>query len=110
MVGHRKNIPVISRILDEHRGIPVVVDPVFRASSGAWLLEKAVIPYYVSHLKERISVITPNLEEAGLISGHRVGNLKEMKEAASTIAGLVAAPCLVKGLNLSSIDVDVLFY
>ncbi len=109
MVGHRKNIPVISRILDEHRGIPIVDDPVFRASSGAWLLEKAAVPFYISHLKERISVITPNLKEAGLISRRNVRNLKEMKDAASAIADLVAAPCLVKGGHLSRGAVDVLF-
>jgi hydroxymethylpyrimidine kinase/phosphomethylpyrimidine kinase len=109
MVGHRKNIPVISRILGEHRGVPIVVDPVLRASSGAWLLEKAAIPYYISHLKGKISVITPNLEEAGLISGRKVRNLEEMKEAASAITDIVAAPCLVKGGHLSKGAVDLLF-
>jgi len=109
MVGRRKNIPVISRILDENRGVPIVVDPVFRASSGAWLLEKAAVPYYISHLKEKISVITPNLEEAGLISGRKVRDLEEMKEAASAIADLVAAPCLVKGGHLSKGAADLLF-
>jgi hydroxymethylpyrimidine kinase/phosphomethylpyrimidine kinase len=109
MVGHRKNIPVISRILGEHRGVPIVVDPALRASSGAWLLEKAAIPYYISHLKGKISVITPNLEEAGLISGRKVRNLEEMKEAASAITDIVAAPCLVKGGHLSKGAVDLLF-
>ena len=109
MVGHRKNIPVISRILDENRAVPIVVDPVFRASSGAWLLEKAAIPYYISHLREKISVLTPNLEEAGLISGRKVRNPEEMKEAASRIADLVAAPCLVKGGHVSKGAVDLLF-
>ncbi len=109
MVGYRRNIPVISRILDEHRNIPTVIDPVFRSSSGAWLLEKEAVPFYISHLKGKISVITPNLEEAGLISGHKVRNLPEMKNAASVIADLVQAPCLVKGGHLSTGAVDLLF-
>ncbi|MBM3284860.1 MAG: hydroxymethylpyrimidine/phosphomethylpyrimidine kinase [Candidatus Aminicenantes bacterium] len=109
MVGYRKNIPVISRILSEHPRLPVVADPVFRASSGAWLLEKGAIPFYISHLKGKISVITPNLKEAALITGKKVRNLAEMKEAAQKIIDLVEAPCLIKGGHLARKATDLLY-
>jgi len=109
MVGYRKNIPVIGRILSEHPHVPIVVDPVFRASSGAWLLEKGAIPFYLSHLKGRISVITPNLNEAALITGKKVKSLADMKEAAQKIVDLVDAPCLIKGGHLAKKATDVLY-
>lgn len=109
MVGFRKNIPVLGRILAEHSRIPVVSDPVFQASSGLWLLERGAIPYYLSHLKGKISVITPNLREATLITGRRVITLAAMKEAARKIVDLVEAPCFLKGGHLARRATDLLY-
>ena len=109
MVGCRKNVLVLSRILAENRNIPVVVDPVFRSSSGAWLLEKIGIPSFVSKIRGMISLLTPNLAEAALLSGRSVRNRKEMEEAARIISGLVESPCYIKGGHLVSRVVDLLF-
>lgn len=109
MLGCRRNLPALSRILAQHPKIPIVVDPVFRSSSGCWLLEKEAIPSYLSRLKGRISILTPNLLEASLISGRRLKNPEDMKEAARRIAALIAAPCLVKGGHLAQRIRDVLY-
>lgn len=109
MVGYRKNIPIISRILAAHPRIPIVVDPVFQASSGLWLLEKGAIPFYLSHLKGKISVITPNLTEAALITGEKVTLPSEMREAARKIFALVEAPCFIKGGHLARTATDLLY-
>jgi len=109
MIGCRKNLPVLSAILAENSDIPVVVDPIFRSTSGAWLLEKKAIPSFVSKIRGRISVLTPNLLEAGLISGRRVGNLEEMKEAARIISDHIGSPCYIKGGHLEKKAVDLLF-
>lgn len=109
MLGGRKNLPVLSRILGECKRLPIVADPVFRASSGRWLLEKTSVRSYLAAVRGRISVLTPNLAEATLISGRAVGNVREMKEAARIIAASVDAPCLVKGGHLAGAAVDVLF-
>jgi hydroxymethylpyrimidine/phosphomethylpyrimidine kinase len=109
MVGCRQNIPALGRILAQHPDIPIVVDPVFRASSGRWLLEKEAIPSYLSRIKGRISILTPNLYEAALISGRRLREPEAMKEAARRIVDRIAAPCLVKGGHLAGSVVDVLY-
>jgi hydroxymethylpyrimidine kinase/phosphomethylpyrimidine kinase len=109
MVGCRKNVLVLGRILAENRNIPVVADPVFRSSSGAWLLEKEAIPSYISKIKGMISLLTPNLTEAALLSGRSVKNRKEMEEAARVISGLVESPCYIKGGHLAKGVVDLLF-
>ncbi len=109
MIGCRKNLPVLSAILAENNDIPVVADPVFRSTSGAWLLEKKAIPSFVSKIRGKISVLTPNLEEAGLICGCRVKNLEEMKEAARIISDRVESSCYIKGGHLEKRAVDLLF-
>lgn len=109
LAGSRKNLPVIGRILDETKHIPVVLDPVFKASSGPWLFEKEAVSSYISQIRNKISVITPNLFEASLIVGRRIRNRNDMKEAARKIADLVAAPCLVKGGHLQEKTADLLY-
>lgn len=109
MLGCRRNIPALGRILARHPDIPIVVDPVFRSSSGRWLLEKEAVPTFVSRIKGRISILTPNLAEAALISGLRPNSPEGMKEAALRIADCIAAPCLVKGGHLAQRITDVLY-
>ena len=109
MIGCRKTLPVLCAILEENNGIPVVVDPVFQSTSGAWLLGKKAVPLFLSKIRGKISVLTPNLREAGLICGHRVRNLDDMKEAARIISDRVQSPCYIKGGHLEKRAVDLLF-
>ncbi len=109
MIGSRKNLPVLSRILEEQAKIPRVADPVFRSSSGFWLLEEDAVPAYIRAIKGKLAVLTPNLTEAALISRLPVRNLNEMKRAAEIITSLIDAPCLIKGGHLAAKAVDVLF-
>lgn len=109
MLGCRGNIPALGRILAKHPDVPIVVDPVFRSSSGRWLLEKDAVPSYLAQIKGRISILTPNLNEAALISGRRLKDQEGMKEAARRIVDLIAAPCLVKGGHLARRVADVLY-
>ncbi len=97
MVGCGKNIAVIKRILTDNPNIKKVVDPVFKSSSGAWLLEKDSIPDYISEIKGKASLLTPNLEEANLISGIKIKNTEDMKKAAKSIFTLSSSPCFIKG-------------
>lgn len=109
MVGCRKTLRVLGHILSDNKNIPVVVDPVFRSSSGTWLLEKEAIPSYISQIKGKISVLMPNLAEAALICGHSVRNLEEMKEAAKKISALAECPSYIKGGHLKKRAIDSLF-
>jgi len=109
LLGCRGNIPALGRILARQADIPIVVDPVLRSSSGRWLLEKDAVPSYLARIKGRVSVLTPNLYEAGLISGLRLRDPEAMKEAARRIVDRIAAPCLVKGGHLARRVVDVLY-
>lgn len=109
MVGSWENIDVISGILKECAEIPRVIDPVFRSSSGAWLLEKAAIPIFVKKIACRATLLTPNLEEAFLISGIMVKSVPDMMEAAKRIFESTGTACLLKGGHLEGRADDLLY-
>ena len=109
MVGCGKNIPVIKKILTDHPDVPKIVDPVFKSTSGTWLVERESIPDYISDIKGNISLLTPNIEEASLISGREIRAEEDMKKAAEKIYSLTSAPCLVTGGNFQKKSVNLLY-
>lgn len=111
MLGTRDNLAEVARILGSARGIPKVVDPIFRSSSGADLLAPAAVPDFLAALRGRASLLTPNLEEAGRLTGRRkrIEDVAVMKRAAEEIFEHGRIPCLVKGGHLEGDPVDVLY-
>ena len=109
MLGCGKNAQIAAKILAENPQVPRVIDPVFKSSSGTWLLEKKSIPAYISAIKEKASLLTPNLNEAALISGIRIKNTEDMKKAALMIYSLSGIPCLLKGGHLPEKTVNLLY-
>jgi hydroxymethylpyrimidine kinase/phosphomethylpyrimidine kinase len=109
MVGCGKNIEVIKRILTDNPNTPKVVDTVFKSSSGAWLLERESIPSYISEIKGEASLLTPNLGEAGMISGIKIKNTEDMKKAAKSIFSISSIPCFIKGGHFPRQMVNLLY-
>ena len=109
MVGCQDNIEVIKKILINSRDIPIVVDPVFKSSSGTWLLEKKFIDSYIKEIKGLVSLITPNLDEAYLISGISITDRERLKDAAKRIHSITLTPCLIKGSKINKKIVDILY-
>jgi hydroxymethylpyrimidine/phosphomethylpyrimidine kinase len=109
MVGCGQNMPIIKEILSDNPAVPRVVDPVLKSSSGYWLIEREAIPNYLSDLKGNASLLTPNREEAGLLSGMKVQNEEEMKRAAEKIYSLISIPCLITGGDSSKKSTNLLY-
>ena len=61
------------------RNLPLVVDPVMLASSGATLLQSEAVETLVSRLFPLATVVTPNLHEAEALAG-RTGPRRELAE------------------------------
>ena len=68
MLFSREVIETVADFLSEHR-VPLVVDPVMVASSGAKLLEDDAVKTLVSSLFPLATVVTPNLLEAEALAG-----------------------------------------
>jgi hydroxymethylpyrimidine/phosphomethylpyrimidine kinase len=63
--------PIIETVADflESRPVPLVVDPVMMASSGAKLLQDDAVETLVGRLFPLATVVTPNLPEARVLAG-----------------------------------------
>src|SRR6188474_1526 len=68
MLFSRGIIETVARFLSEHR-VPLVVDPVMVAASGAKLLQDDAADVLVARLLPLASVVTPNLHEACALAG-----------------------------------------
>ncbi len=68
MLFSRAVIETVADFLGEHR-VPLVVDPVMLATSGAQLLEDDAVESLVTRLFPLATVVTPNLLEAEALAG-----------------------------------------
>jgi hydroxymethylpyrimidine/phosphomethylpyrimidine kinase len=108
MLGSVENLRVVVAFLEKRPDIPVVLDPVWHATSGAALLSEKAWKELRAHLLGRVTVVTPNLEEAAALAGFPVTNVEEMKRAASELVAAGAKNAIVTGGHLEK-PVDVLF-
>jgi hydroxymethylpyrimidine/phosphomethylpyrimidine kinase len=86
----------------EGRGLPLVVDPVLVASSGARLLEHDAAGALVSLLFPLATVVTPNLAEAQQLTGRPA--LAAKAELAERLVALGAPAALVTGGHGAPVD------
>ncbi len=69
MLGTVETIAAVARALDElDPDVPIVLDPVMVAESGATLLDEAARSALAERLLPRVTVTTPNLAEAGVLA------------------------------------------
>ncbi|HEY5996740.1 MAG TPA: hydroxymethylpyrimidine/phosphomethylpyrimidine kinase [Candidatus Deferrimicrobiaceae bacterium] len=94
MVGTRNAAAAILEFLDPRPDLPVVLDPVIRATSGGSLLAKDALPSYRT-LLERADVLTPNLPEAEMLLDRRIGRFEDAVIAARDLAA--GAGVVLKG-------------
>ncbi len=70
MVGTREIAAALGRILVEFAG-EVVLDPVLAATTGEPLADRSGLAMILGSLLPRTTILTPNLPELALLTGHR---------------------------------------
>src|SRR4051812_35322928 len=75
----------------------VVVDPVLVSSSGEPLLDEDGVRAVCAELLPRARLVTPNIAEAEVLSGHRIQSPNDLHEAARSIHALGAAAVIITG-------------
>lgn len=95
MLANEALVERIAERLAEHCTIPLVLDPVMVATSGARLLEPAAERAILEHLLPRALLITPNLPEAAVLTGLSEDSPAEVLAAALMDMGCQAV--LIKG-------------
>jgi hydroxymethylpyrimidine/phosphomethylpyrimidine kinase len=90
--------------------IPLVIDPVFVATSGDPLLEPTAIETYEKELFPLAILITPNLDEAERLLGTKIKDQQSMRIAGKELQKKFGAGILLKGGHLAGdYAVDLLF-
>jgi hydroxymethylpyrimidine/phosphomethylpyrimidine kinase len=87
----------------------VVLDPILRSSSGAELLDPAGTRLVIERLIPLSDVITPNVEEASALTGLKVTDLEQMREACAKLHQMGASSAVITGGHLEK-AIDLLSF
>ena len=105
-------VRVVARALTPlvRKKVPIIIDPVLQASSGARVLPRKDVALFMRHLVPLATLITPNVTEAAELSGLTVSAVR--RDTQEVIRALLKAgpkAVLVKGGHLSGDEaVDIL--
>jgi len=104
MLGSAKVAKAVADFLSERTGKErlsnVVLDPILKSSSGTDLLDAAGTRVLIERLIPLADVITPNVDEAGVLTGLKVKELDDMKTAAAKLHEMGARAVVVTGGHL----------
>jgi hydroxymethylpyrimidine/phosphomethylpyrimidine kinase len=114
MLGNAEVVEAVADFLDRtfpgRARLPhVVLDPILKSSSGADLLDAAGTRLLIEKLIPLAELITPNLDEASVLTGMVVTNLDQMRDAAARLHALGAANVVVTGGHLEK-AIDLLSF
>lgn len=108
MLGNAANVRTAAGIIKKKKFKNIVLDTVFCSTSGHALLDKKGV-VEIKRLLPLVTLATPNIAEASVLSGIKIKNIKDMEDAARIIFALGAKNVLVKGGHLPGEPIDLLF-
>lgn len=100
MLFNAEIIAAVAALLRGRRQVPAVVDPVMVATSGAALLQPEAVAAVREQLLPLAALVTPNLDEAAVLLGHRLADEAAMVGEALELARRFGVPFLLKGGHL----------
>ena len=80
----------------------IVLDPVMFAKGGAQLIDNSTINILKTQLMNKITLITPNIPEAEILTNIEIKNIKDMIYASQILIKLGAKNVLIKGGHLNT--------
>jgi len=106
MLGSGGVAEAVAGFLERANPANVVLDPVLSSSSGRSLIDQRGVAVLIERIMPLADLVTPNLDEAGLLTGLAVANLEQMKLAAERLREMGAKAVVVTGGHLDcAIDV-----
>jgi len=87
----------------------LVLDPILRSSSGAELLDVTGTRLLIERLIPMADVVTPNIDEAAVLTGIRVKDLDDMKAASAKLHEMGASAVVITGGHLDK-AIDLLSF
>ena len=111
-IGMLHSSKVVLAVIDSIKRIKVkkiILDPVMVAKSGTKLIDDKAINVIKKKFLKHVSLITPNIPEAEVLTGIKIKNQKDMILAAKKLIILGAKNVLIKGGHLKSKKVEDVF-
>ncbi|MDF2878162.1 MAG: bifunctional hydroxymethylpyrimidine kinase/phosphomethylpyrimidine kinase [Clostridia bacterium] len=113
MVSSQEIIEAIGEKLHHYRRSdtlpPIVLDPVMISTSGKALIDSKAMDALKNVLIPMADMITPNIQEAEVLTGLSIKTAEEMVEAAAKIAAFYKGSILIKGGHLVDKADDLLY-
>ena len=109
MLHSEKVVDFVVRSLDSIKIKKIVLDPVMVAKGGAKLIDNKAINSLKSKLFKRVTLITPNIPEAEILTKIKIKNKKDMILAAKKLLESGAKNVLIKGGHLDYKSVQDIF-
>jgi len=111
-IGMLQNKLVIKNVLDGLKTLKIkkiILDPVMVAKGGEKLIDKFAVKVLKKELLNKVSLITPNVTEAEVLTGIKIKNKEDMISAAYKLINYGAKNVLIKGGHLKSKMVEDIF-
>ena len=113
MLGSAKVVKAVAEFLGKRAAkekvANVVLDPILKSSSGADLLDAPGIKLLIEKLIPLAEVITPNVDEAAVLTGLKVTDLDEMRTAAAKLHEMGSTAVVITGGHLEK-AIDLLSF
>jgi len=109
MLLTKQNVGAVVKAMTRHAIKNLVVDPVLRSSSGKHLLEHDAVAVLKKKLFPRALIITPNIDEAEVLTGIAMECDSDMDFAAGKLLDMGPAYVLIKGGHRIGPAVDTLY-
>ena len=106
MLASREIIEAVCEEIRAFRLTNYVLDPVMVATSGDMLIEADAVESIRMSLIPLADIVTPNADEAAVLTGMRVQNEREMHTAAEAIGAMGAKAVLIKGGHVVGSNAD----
>ena len=106
MLHSSKVIKNVIKSLKKIRAKKIILDPVMVAKGGTRLIDIEAIEILKKKLIKEVSLVTPNIPEAEILTGIQIKNREDMILAASKLINLGAKNVLIKGGHLKSKKVE----
>lgn len=103
------NVRVVARIIRDYSLQNVVLDPVMISSSGKKLAQRNVPKLLKGKILPLCQVITPNIHEASVMSGFKIGSRDDMKKAAVILKAAGPDMVIITGGHLEGFAMDVIY-
>lgn len=107
MLANAAIVKVVAETLAEYApNIPLVVDPVMVATSGAVLLKPAAEQAVIKRLIPLATLVTPNIPETKQLTGMTRTDRKSISAAGKAIRAMGAKAALIKGGHSTKATID----